>query len=362
MENSVRTIAFYLPQFHPIPENDEWWGRGFTEWTNTAKAKALFPGHYQPHVPGDLGFYDLRVPETRIAQAELAQEYGIEGFCYYHYWFGGKRLLERPFNEVLKTGEPDFPFCLCWANETWSGKWHGYPEKILIQQSYPGIEDEKAHFDFLINAFRDKRYIKVNGRPMFLVYQPMLLPNPRTTLEHWRELAHKAGIEGLYFIGIANEPWEHAEHGFDAKMVIRSFHAEALGEMKGTRKIRRYLRKMLGFPQNIHSYKRIYKHFLVDEAKKEHIHPCVIPNWDNSPRCGANGTIFHDSSPDLFRKHLRAVLQQISIKQKETRIVFIKSWNEWAEGNHMEPDLKYGRGYLQVVKEEIEKLQRYKSE
>lgn len=142
---NVRAIAFYLPQFHPIPENDEWWGKGFTEWTNTAKAKPLFPGHYQPHVPADLGFYDLRLTEARVAQAEMAAEYGIEGFCYWHYWFAGKRLLEHPFNEVMQSGKPDFPFCLGWANDTWSGIWHGAPNRVLIEQTYPGLEDYKNY-------------------------------------------------------------------------------------------------------------------------------------------------------------------------------------------------------------------------
>ena len=172
MSSKARVIAFYLPQFHPIPENDEWWGKGFTEWTNTAKAKPLFPGHYQPHVPADLGFYDLRVPETRIAQAEMAKEYGIEGFCYYHYWFAGKRLLERPFDEVLNSGMPDFPFCLCWANQTWTGIWHGSPDRVLIEQTYPGPEDEEVILIICCKAFHDQRYIKVDGKPMFLVYCP----------------------------------------------------------------------------------------------------------------------------------------------------------------------------------------------
>ena len=186
MSSKARVIAFYLPQFHPIPENDEWWGKGFTEWTNTAKAKPLFPGHYQPHVPADLGFYDLRVPEARFAQAEMAKEYGIEGFCYYHYYFAGKRLLERPFDEVLNSGMPDFPFCLCWANQTWTGIWHGSPDRVLIEQTYPGPGDDERHFDYLCKAFHDQRYIKVDGKPMFLVYCPKELPEPEKTTEFWR--------------------------------------------------------------------------------------------------------------------------------------------------------------------------------
>jgi len=348
-----RIIAFYLPQFHPIPENDEWWGKGFTEWTNTGKAKRLFPGHYQPHVPADLGYYDLRVPETRIAQAEMARENGIEGFCYYHYWFGGKRLLERPFNEVLGSGSPDYPFCLCWANETWSGKWHGNPEKILIEQTYPGVEDDKKHFEFLIKAFADGRNIRVDGKPLFIVYRPEKMPFPKRTTDCWREMASRRGIHGLYLVGIGSKLWQPADHGFDAKIVMQAFHPAALGEWKGTRKTRRYLRKLIGFPPDIYNYREIVKHLIVAEAQKEHVHPAVFPNWDNSPRCGKDGVIFIKSNPELFRKHLREVLQQVANKPGESKFVFIKSWNEWAEGNHLEPDLKFGRGFLEVVKEEV---------
>src|ERR1017187_7945146 len=197
---NARLIAFYLPQFHPILENDAWWGAGFTEWTNVAKAKPLFPGHYQPHVPADLGFYDLRVPETRTAQAALARNAGIEGFCYYHYWFAEKRLLERPFNEVLKSGEPDFPFCLCWANETWSGVWHGAPNRILIEQTYPGAEDHERHFYDLLPTFQDKRYMRVNNRPLFTLYAPQKLPAAAGFIAQWQNLSQKNGLPGIHFV------------------------------------------------------------------------------------------------------------------------------------------------------------------
>ena len=355
MTRLARVIAFYLPQFHPIPENDEWWGKGFTEWTNTAKAKPLFPGHYQPHVPADLGFYDLRVPETRMAQAEMAKEFGIEAFCYYHYWFAGKRLLERPFNEVLKTGEPDFPFCLCWANHTWSGIWHGSPGKVLIEQTYRGQEDDIQHFYVLLETFSDDRYVRMEGKPVFIVYNPHQLPDPQRTTDCWRDLAHKAGLKGLFLIGSAwKQPWIPTENGFDAATVREHLHPAALGVMKGTRKLRAALRRLLGYPENIYSYKKIWPHLLISEASKQNVYPCVIPNWDNTPRSGMNGLVLHGSTPELFRLHLRATLRQIAHKPPEHRLVFIKSWNEWAEGNHLEPDLKFGRGYLEVLKEEIE--------
>ncbi|MCX7012247.1 MAG: glycoside hydrolase family 99-like domain-containing protein, partial [Candidatus Sumerlaeota bacterium] len=198
----ARLIAFYLPQFHPIPENDEWWGKGFTEWTNVAKARPLFPGHYQPRVPADLGFYDLRVPETREAQAAMARAHGIEGFCYWHYWFNGKRLLEKPFDQMLATGEPEFPFCLAWANEDWTRTWDGRSSEILQKQEYGGQSDDTAHFDYLLRAFKDQRYMAVDGKPMFLIYRPADLPDPTATIALWRSLARESGLPGLHLVAI----------------------------------------------------------------------------------------------------------------------------------------------------------------
>src|SRR5215471_9126155 len=188
----ARLIAFYLPQFHPIPENDAWWGKGFTEWTNVARARPVFRGHYQPHMPADLGFYDLRLPEVRQAQADLAREYGIHGFCYYHYWFGGKRLLQYPFDRVLTSGKPDFPFCLCWANEPWTRAWDGREQDILQPQSY-SEEDDRRHIVSLLPAVLDERAIRVEGKPLFLVYQARELPDPAQTVEVWQEVAREAG-------------------------------------------------------------------------------------------------------------------------------------------------------------------------
>jgi len=190
---AARLIAFYLPQFYPNPENDAWWGKGFTEWTNTAKARRLYPGHYQPHVPADLGYYDLRVPETRTAQAELARSYGIEAFCYYHYWFAGRRILERTFQEVLTSREPDFPFLLCWANQTWTGTWHGASDRILIEQTYPGIDDHRRHFESLLPAFCHPRYVRVDGKPVFIIYRPTELPDTVKTIDLWGTMAREAG-------------------------------------------------------------------------------------------------------------------------------------------------------------------------
>lgn len=364
----VRLFAHYLPQFHPIPENDRWWGKGFTEWTNVGKAARMFRGQYQPRVPADLGYYDLRVPEVRAAQAQMAQEHGIEGFCYWHYWFAGKRLLERPFNEVLESGEPRFPFCLAWANQTWTGIWHGAPGRVLIEQTYPGVEDYKLHFDALLESFRDERYIKVDGKPVFLVYDPAALPRPTVFSDVWRDLAAKAGLKGLYLIGNTWDPsWVPGDHGFDAALldnlsIIRgkldhfSRRSGRSAKLALKRFINRNLKRLpfeaLHRP-TVYSYRDVVdvEHFDYNALFDQY--PVVIPNWDNTPRSGKNGIVFHGSTPELFRIQLRNAIDRVKNRETDKRIVFIKSWNEWAEGNHLEPDLKFGMGYLDVVKEEV---------
>jgi hypothetical protein len=365
MSNSItRLLAFYLPQFHPIPENDVWWGKGFTEWTNVLKAKPLFPGHYQPRIPADLGFYDLRVSETRAAQAEMALEHGIQGFCYWHYWFAGKRLLESLFQEVLESREPNFPFCLAWANESWSGVWHGAPGRVLQEQTYPGVDDYKAHFYTLLGAFSDDRYITVNGKPMFIVYRPNSLPDAIFFTDYWRELAHISGLKGLYFVGVtANEAWVPAEHGFDAvtisnhakiikvlpKNPLRKFYRKLLRRQK----VSAFYKMVLKRPTHIYPYSEANQYFIVENRKDSGYHPCVVPNWDNTPRMGLNGLVLHDSTPELFRLQVRKAVKLVAPRPANERIIFVKSWNEWAEGNHLEPDQRFGRQYLQVIREEV---------
>jgi lipopolysaccharide biosynthesis protein len=350
----IRAIAFYLPQFHPIPENDAWWGKGFTEWTNTAKARPLFRNHYQPHVPSDLGFYDLRHAESRQAQAMLARQYGLEGFCYYHYWFGnGRRLLERPFTEVVHSGEPDFPFCLCWANESWTGIWHGAPRKVLVEQTYPGREDHERHFQTVLPAFRDRRYITVDGKPLFLVYSPTALPDPIGFTNLWRALAVKAGLSGIYFVGVDNEPWDPNISGFDGATPRTLHRSYRLDGGSWSARLRFHYRRLMKRPTRLYSYAKAIREFQPDECRKLNRYPCAIPNWDNTPRSGLRGLVLHQSTPEIFRTHLRAVLDQVRHKPAEHQIVFVKSWNEWAEGNHLEPDLKFGLKYLQVLHDEL---------
>jgi hypothetical protein len=357
--SKVRAIAFYLPQFHPIPENDEWWGNGFTEWTNVVKARPLFPGHYQPHVPKDLGFYDLRMPDTRAAQAQMARDHGVEGFCYWHYWFAGKRLLERPFNEVLRSGEPDFPFCLGWANQTWTGIWHGAPGRVLVEQTYPGQQDYEDHFRAILPALQDSRYITVDGRPVIVIYCPYDIPQPEQFTDCWRTLAEKAGFKGLYFVGLTTKNWHPEKHGFDAS-ASRTAYDTALSPHpfwtlidKALNRTVRRTRDAIGLWPRIYRYKDIVRHAFVMEPDAPTRHPVVIPNWDNTPRCGRRGYVFHKSTPELFRAYLRRAVERVESRDPEHRIVFLKSWNEWAEGNYLEPDLQYGRAYLEVLRDEI---------
>ena len=353
----ARLIAFYLPQYHPIPENDEWWGKGFTEWTNTVKAKPLFRGHYQPNIPADLGFYDLRVPESRAAQADIAREYGIEAFCYYHYWFAGKRLLEKPFKAVLASGKPDFPFCLCWANQTWTGIWHGCPDKVLIEQTYPGYEDYKTHFHELLPAFLDRRYVTVDGKPLFLIYKPAEIPDIENVLKFWRSLAEKNGLPGLHMVAVVHgkHRWDPKQYGFDA--VVMQYlppprQKVIIGWRQPVKKLIQSCREKCGKP-TIYSYEKIMLDLLPDKETSFEIYPSIIPNWDNTPRSGSNGLVLQGSSPELFRTQLRKAIDIIDDFPSEHKIIFVKSWNEWAEGNYLEPDRRFGRRYLEVIKDEI---------
>ena len=357
----ARVLAYYLPQFHPIPENDEWWGKGFTEWTNVGKAKPLFPGHYQPHVPADLGYYDLRVPETRKAQADMAREYGVEGFVYWHYWFGnGKRLLERPFNEVLATGEPDFPFALAWANETWKGFVFGAGDErnALIEQTYPGEEDYIAHFYALLSAFKDKRYITCDGKPIFVVYHPTEVPDMRHFIELWNKLAKENDLNGIFFIAHELEKKGHYEDayaarmadGFDAVNFVNTVNRTAKDISLGVHILRRLFHKNPKFRilPGLNTYNpKLYETPL---DTKENVFPSVLPNWDHTPRSGLRGEVIVDACPEKFEQVVRTAVRNVQAKEDDKRLIFIKSWNEWAEGNYMEPDMKFGKGFLEALK------------
>lgn len=329
-----------------------------------AKAQPLFPGHYQPRLPADLGFYDLRLPEPRAAQAELAREHGIEGFCYWYYWFAGKQLLERPFAEVLHTGEPDYPFCLAWANQSWTGTWHGAPERMLIEQNYPGKKDEEDHFKLVLNAFADERYLRIDGKPIFVVFAPWDLPDPRSFTDHWRELAVKAGLKGLHLVGHGLPSWKPNKDGFDASVLsnlTRIFRVtnratrsmlDKVSKLVMRSDIRDLRRIALSRPK-VYQYAEAIKHATPTLDRSGNQYPVVIPSWDNTPRSGNRGVVLHESTPELFRNHLKTAISQVIHRDLDRRLIFIKSWNEWAEGNYLEPDSRYGKAYLEVIRDEI---------
>jgi hypothetical protein len=377
----ARVIALYLPQFHPIPENDKWWGPGFTEWTNVAKAKPLFRGHYQPRIPADLGFYDLRLPETREQQAVMAQEAGIEGFCYYHYWFGnGKQLLERPFNEVLASGKPDFPFCLCWANHDWSNKtWRRtsalQKDGMMIAQTYPGHADHVAHFMTLLPAFKDKRYMTVDGKLLFTVYDPLNFPNVSDFFSTWQQLAREHGLPGFFFVGMSPATLtftidaEGRRHrtmpdlkssadifnyvlslGFDAVNSFGKRRGEMLYEGKWKNIAKDIMRK-IGMPvgSQRYDYARTVCNFFAPEDAWENVYPTILPQWDRSPRVASADGVYTNVTPEKFEQHIRQAISLISHKQEEHRILFLKSWNEWGEGNYVEPDQQFGHGFLDAI-------------
>jgi lipopolysaccharide biosynthesis protein len=356
-----KLIALYLPQFHPIPQNDEWWGGGFTEWTNVAAARPHFRGHYQPHIPADLGFYDLRLSETREAQAALARRHGIHGFCYYHYWFNGTQLLERPFNEVLNSRNPDFPFCLCWANESWTRTWDGLERRILKKQDYSN-EDNRHHIDWLIRAFQDDRYIRIEGKPLFILYRLLDIPNAREMLDMWRAEARRQGLAGLYLCAMQTGITESSDanlldSGVDAivdfqpnwksfpvsgnlmnklavvaKRVLPSSIYQALGRSVSAERIIDYgkvvdMNIAIPWPDD-------YTKF-----------PCVFPSWDNSAR-RKSATIIQNDDPAKYQQWLEASIAGVRRYKAERQMVFINAWNEWAEGCHLEPDRKNLHAFL----------------
>lgn len=356
----TRIIAFYLPQFHPTKHNDEWWGKGFTEWTNVGKAKKLYPGHYQPKVPTELGYYDLRLPEVREAQAQLAKEAGVSGFCYYHYWFSyGHEELDLPFKEVVRLKKPNFPFCLCWANESWYSKFWNKDgtasKKILAEQKYLGANDNEKHFYSLIEAFRDDRYIKVNGKILFLIYNPLGFENFSEFKHQWNELAQKEGLPDFYFVGQTmrvEEIKKVLDVGFDG--VNHCHRLDTLYESSAVLKWYRKFVSMIKFFVKIPfviPYSLAIKNCVCPQDYEENVYATMMPNWDHTPRSNDGGSVLHNATPTLFKKHAADILSTAKSKTSEKQIVFLKSWNEWGEGNYMEPDIKYGRGFINALKE-----------
>lgn len=379
----ARIIANYLPQFHPIPENDKYWGPGFTEWINVVKARPFFKGHYQPKIPADLGFYDLRLPEIREQQAKLAREAGVEGFCYWHYWFGnGKELLQRPFNEVLASGKPDFPFCLCWANHDWSTRsWkNGKGKNITIQkQLYLGEDDYTLHFYNELPAFKDHRYITIDGKPLFVIYDPYHFPDVSNFIKVWRKLADKEGLKGIYFVGMCNntttikrdkegkitrvipnltssqEVYEDIlSLGFDGINSWGKSRGEMIANGKYKRILRMYLNQKFPFlPVLRYDYPNVAKHFFAPEDNWENVFPTIMPQWDRTARVGKHEGVYDHATPKEFQKHIEDAIKVIEHKQDEHKILFLRSWNEWGEGNYVEPDERYGHGWLEAIRNSL---------
>lgn len=359
----LRPIAVVLPQFHPIPENDVWWGKGFTEWTNVTKAKPLFEGHYQPQLPTDLGFYDLRLPAARKAQTDLAKAYGIQGFCYYHYWFNGKRLLHEPIDGMLEQEAMDMPFMLCWANENWTRRWDGKEHEILIKQEY-SPEDDKDHMRWLCeNIFADSRYIRVDNKPVFMVYRHNLFPDIQKTLESWRSIAtHEFGFKGLYLMVAEsfNDQTSPESIGFDAAVEF-SPHAVIKNKIKGPTDGRSLFHKIVK-SNKIHSeidfrdFKLGVEQAVKREVPNYKLYRSVTPAWDNTPRKGEKGIVALGSSPDLYEYWLKEMIDTFTPFSKEENFIFINAMNEWAEGNHLEPCNKYGIAYLEATKNALNNL------
>ncbi len=350
VDTRIRAIAFYLPQFHPIPENDRWWGKGFTEWTNVSRGKPQFVGHYQPHLPGELGFYDLRMPEVQRRQIELAKHFGIHGFCFHHYWFAGTRLLRRPLDQLLANPDMDFPFCLCWANENWSRRWDGKEAEILIAQQHSPADD-LAFIRDIEPALRDPRYIRIDGRPLLVVYRPSLLPNPRHTAERWRTYCRQAGIGDLYLVSTqAFERTDPREFGFDAAM---EFAPNNMGAPDITAQMPLVNGEFKGV---VYDYQYLVEYAKTVTPPAYELFRSVTPMWDNEARRPGRGAVFANASPARYREALEATCRYTAAHLPDKPFVFLNAWNEWAEGAHLEPDRRYGYAYLQATADALNRF------
>jgi len=344
-----KLIAFYLPQFHPIPENDTWWGKGFTEWRNVVRARPKFSGHEQPRLPADLGFCDLRVPETRREQAELAQAHGIHGFCYYYYWFSGRRLLERPLAEVHASGAPDFPFCICWANHPWNRRWDGTPDDVLMPLEYRAGDDRRFIRD-VIPLLRDSRYIRIGERPLLVVSRPQDVPQMQAWVAAWRDECSAAAIAPPYLCLVQDaDGADPRAFDFDAAI---EFPPHGLVVSDVTAAIPDLDRAFAG---QVWDYVSGAKWALDRALPPYPFFRGVMTGWDNTPRLPQNGQIFVNAHPANYQRWLAAVVAQARAKPAvEERVVFINAWNEWAEGAYLEPDLHYGRQFLEATRRALD--------
>jgi lipopolysaccharide biosynthesis protein len=337
-----RLIAFYLTQFHPTPENDLWWGKGFTEWTNVTKAEPLFDGHRQPHLPSDFGFYDLRVRETRRDQIKMAKQYGIDGFCYHYYWFSGKRILNFPLDDMLADPESDMPFCLCWANENWTRRWDAADHEVLIAQKY--LPDDDINFiKSLVPFFKDKRYIRIDDKPYLIVYRPQHLPDPQKTVNIWRDYCRSIGLGEIHVCtALTHGNKDYEKFGFDSGVEFPPHNL-------GTSNINNQLNFKNSFIGNVLQYADIGKTFLDRTYGSARVFKTVFPSWDNTARTQERALVVINGDPDNYEYWLASTLDNAKKSGRSDELIFINAWNEWAEGCHLEPDRWFGHGFLQAT-------------
>lgn len=373
-KRDVKIIAFYLPQFHCIAENDKWWGKGFTEWTNVKKAKPLFFGHNQPRIPKNNNYYDLLDDNIKIWQAKIAKEYGIFGFCYYHYWFkDGKQLLEKPAEQMLSNKQIDLPFCFCWANENWSRNWDGGNQEIIMEQNYGDKEDWELHFQYLLKFFRDERYITIDGKPLFIIYKPDLIVDIYQMIQYFKNRALQENFPGIcfafqfptYFSDIF-----YRDDIFDYIIEFEPVYSRNNFQRNKSKKIE-FIRRIFG--ENFISYYRKRKGikgfnynkqkylsmFFYDEAWNRILNtkwddkliPGTFVDWDNTPR-NKHGAIYSGFTIEKFEKYMHLLVKKV--KENNKKMIFINAWNEWGEGAYLEPDEKYGYKKLEAIKKALE--------
>lgn len=365
----MKIITFYLPQFHTIPENDEWWGEGFTEWVNVKKATPLFKGHNQPRVPLDNNYYNLLDVETLKWQAEIAKKHNIWGFCFYHYWFGNKMLLEKPMELLLNNTDIDIPFCISWANENWTNQWVSNSPKILIKQEYGDEEEWKNHFEYLLPFFKDKRYIKENNKPVVVIYKPTNIEKINSMIDFWNGLARENGFDGICFMSqISYEAQEKFEYFKKMDYILDYQPTNTFIELTRTkngfmRSVKNFIKKcalklgldiagkkMGGLKQN--EYSDIWENIIAQKPKFSNSVPGCFVDWDNTPRKKNKGTVLVHSTPEKFKKYFKLQIENCK-KNYDKNFMFMFAWNEWAEGGYLEPDEKFGYEYLNMIKESL---------
>lgn len=341
----IKPIAFYLPQYHAIPENDRWWGRGFTEWTNVTRAVPQFIGHYQPHLPGELGFYDLSNVGVHTRQIQLAKNYGIYGFCYYYYWFSGKRLLHMPIDRLLKNRDLDFPYCLCWANENWTRRWDGHDDEILIKQQY-SAEDDLRFIKSLLPHFDDQRYIRVDGKPLLLVYRPLLFPEPKATVERWRTACRRAGFGEIFLANVqSHDRVDPRTIDFDAAV---EFPPGQVSLKQVSWKIKAVNTAHRG---KAFDYRNLSESFVVRPQPAYPRFRGIATGWDNEARSPGAGRNFIGATPQNYGAWLDETCKRMSRENPPCdKYLFVNAWNEWAEGAHLEPDRRYGFALLETTR------------